>query len=971
MSLTFKRYFTKENIHPYTEVEWKQTTAKIENKKDPSKSFIQENVEFPDFYSDNAINIISEKYFAGKLGTPEREYSLKQPIDRVVGTNIQWGFQQGYFGEEGFEDYPDKYRGVVEYNPEIVSYILSSNEQARIFSDELKFMLLHQMFSFNSPVWFNVGNPARKGKYQISACFINSAEDNMEHILENAEVEGQIFRYGSGAGANRSKLRSSRERITGGGFSSGPCSFMQIYDAVAKVTKSGGLTRRAAKMEILNTDHGDIKKFIWQKKKEEDKAKALIAAGWNNRFDDPDGAYGSVFFQNSNQSVRVSDAFMYAVKRDEDWALLERQPDKDPEAIWPLDPLDKDYQKKYHLDIKETSQGTFLLNWYYFDYLITDKGYFKVIEWTKAKNLFNEMTQCAWETGDPGIQFHDIINKWHTCKNDSEIEASNPCSEYMFLDDTSCNLGSFRLTRFLDFNGKFNIEAFQHAVRLVTTAMDIWIDNAVYPTEKIAQETKKYRTLGLGYTDLGALLMLKGYAYDSDEGRNYAAAITALMHATAYNQSAELAKYLGSFDEYEKNQSSVNSVLSLHSINILKNLTESDKIFSAALKQIAEIKKTGIDDHYLPVRNAQVTVIAPTGTISFMMDCDTTGIEPMLGLVQYKSLVGGGTIKIVPQCVRQALHNLNYINTDTIITAITEHGRSIAEFIKPSDLNVFATSFGSENIIPYEAHIKMMAAVQPFLSGAISKTVNMPNNATIEDVKNAYMDAWKSGLKAIAIYRDGCKSSQPLNVEDKKKKKEQQPVKTIEKSVEHSNSETMLSNGRPKPQRKKLTDTRESITHKFDIAGHQGYFTIGLYDDGQPGEIFVNVSKEGSTIRGMMDSWAIMVSMLLQYGAPIRDVIEKLKNVKFDPAGITQNPSIRFCTSIVDYIGKWLEHEFIDDDTDYVTLEGSNINNAVIKNSTANKQDFSGPPCDVCGHLTQVAGKCYVCPNCGNTTGCG
>ncbi len=950
----FKRYFTKD-IHPYNEVTWIRTTAEIKG-----SGFKQENVEFPDFYSQNAINIIASKYFAGKIGTSEREYSLKQLIIRVVGTNVQWGFLQGYFeltkkeAEKFAIDFigEDQVLDPVRYNYGLYKQIYNSFENAKIYSDELTHMLLHQTFSFNSPVWFNMGNPYSKP--QASACFIVSAEDTMESIAENAATEMQIFRLGSGAGTNRSKLRSSREFIGGGGKASGPNSFMKIYDAVANVTKSGGKSRRAAKMEILNVDHGDIKEFIWQKKIEEDKAKALIKAGYSDKFNDVNGAYGSVFFQNSNQSVRVTDAFMQAVEKDEDWALIERIPEKS--------------RLSWIGDEKHTSQGIFYIN-NIGSYKFDDGLYTKVIEWVKAQDLFREITQCAWETGDPGIQFHDTINFWYTCKASGAIEASNPCSEYMFLDDTSCNLASLNLIKFYK-DDKFQIDSFQQAVRIGITAMDIWIDYAHYPTEKIAQETKKYRTLGLGYTNLGALLLRMGFAYDSDQGRNIAAAITSLMHATAYNQSRNLAIELSPFKVWSSNSKDVVQILKQHRDAIEKlharvKGNEIEETVSSALMQMESCVNG-------PVRNAQVTVLAPTGTISFMMDAETTGIEPVLALTSYKKLVGGGTVKLTIPSAEMALHKLG-VSSGTDLNE-----ESIIRVLDPKYHSVFATSLSIENPIPWEAHIKMMAAVQPFLSGAISKTVNMPNSATVDDVENAYMMAWKNGLKSIAIYRDGCKASQPLNIKEEKPNTNEllkyldEFGNTQGKTTPDNPKHAVLSNGRPKPVRKKMADQADAIRHKFSVGGHEGYLHVGLFDNNEPGEVFVKISKEGSTISGLFDSWALLFSLLLQYGCPLRDIVEKLKHIKFEPQGITNNQQIRFASSLVDYIAKWLENEFLNDDDEITTDYHKNqLTKDDIEVKVIEKKNYDGPPCSKCGTLTQKSGSCYTCPECGETTGCG
>jgi ribonucleoside-diphosphate reductase alpha chain len=927
--MQFNRRFTKEGVHPFDTVNWITVDAEI-----PGSQFKQEKVEFPDFYSQNAINIIASKYFCGKLNTEEREYSLKQLINRVVNTNVQWGQKQGYF---------------------------TSDEDKTIYAEELTYMLLYQMYSFNSPVWFNIGNPW--SRQQVSACFIISAEDTIESIGANAAVEMQVFRGGSGAGSNRSKLRSSREGVSGGGKASGPNSFMKIYDAVANVTKSGGKNRRAAKMEILNVDHGDIREFIWQKAEEEKKVQALIAAGWNNRFDDPKGAYGSVYFQNSNQSIRATNAFMEAVEKDQDWALLERYP-----TAVEFDPNYANAQGQFYRS-KDDS------------WLLKKEGGYKVIEWLKAKNLFKEAAECAWLTGDPGIQFHDTINEWHTCPNSGTITASNPCSEYMFLDDTSCNLGSLNLMKFFSHKkvdnawiNSFDIDGLIHASRIATVAKDIWISEAAYPTEKIATETKKYRTIGLGFTNLGALLLSYGLPYDSHKARNLAAAISALIHNTSYATSGELGKELGAFEEWEKNAEAMANVLRKHydATLVLQNrisiLHPDDKYLSditdKAIEQIKTVTERDASGNFIPMRNAQVTVLAPTGTISFMMDCETTGVEPVLGLVSYKKLVGGGELILTIPSIRYALETLGYEEKtiQSILTDIEKNKLVSDTAIAPEHRSIFATSFGTGENIPWQGHINMMAAIQPFLSGAISKTVNMPNSATIEDVMEAYKMAYHKDLKALAIYRDGCKSSQPLNT-----KSEKQTVEIVQDG---------LSNGRPKPIRKKLPNTRKSITHKFSIGGFKGFLTVGFYDDNKPGEIFVNMSKEGSTISGLMDSWATMFSIALQYGVPLEFMTQKFLNTKFEPSGITTNADIRFATSVIDYISKFLMFNYLDkqenpDSQDKVSEEQISIQPEIQEKHEEQKSIHTGEVCHICGGLMVKTGKCNTCLSCGETTGCG
>lgn len=915
--LNFNRVFTqnfKNNV--YSSVNWVKSTALIKDKFGKIV-FEQKNVKFPDFYSQTAINIIASKYFIAK-----EEYSLKQLIDRIVNTITEWGIKQHYFEPSGGED-----------------------SVSNIFKDELSYMLLHQYFAFNSPVWFNIGNPHTQP--QASACYIIGADDTMESIAENVLIEMEIFRRGSGAGSNRSALRSSREFISTGGTAAGPCSFMKVYDIGAHVTKSGGRLRRAAKMEILNIDHGDIREFIWQKKVEEDKAKALIAAGWDDRFDNAKGAYGSVFFQSSNQSVRVTDAFMQAVKEGSDWALIERK------AV--------ELSKEFYFS-KSTPQGSFVLKGDNSEYLITKEGLRKVIEWIPARKLFRELSQCAWETGDPGIQFHDTINAWHTCKESGEIVASNPCSEYMFLDDTSCNLASINLLRYLSPKGKFNIPLFQHSVRLAITAMDILVDNAFYPVEKISKRTRQFRTLGLGYANAGALLMRKALPYSSIAGRNYLAAITALMHFTAYDQSAILGNTLGAFSEYEKNKTAMLSVLENHFFEgkkLLKTLdptSESYDILSAGLQFFLEPNSK--------LRNAQVTVLAPTGTISFMMDCETTGVEPVVGLVIYKKLVGGGELKLTIPSMEFALKELNYSSAE--IEQILKHiesGKSIKDSqIKEAHYPIFATSIGDFNTLKPLDHIYMLAALQPFLSGAISKTVNLPSSATVEDIENLYFESHRLGLKSVAVYRDGCKFSQPLNTTSENTKISA-PVSSPE----------ILTNGRPKPVRKKLPQTREAIIHKFHISGHKGYLSMGKYSDGKLGEIFLIMGKEGGTVSGFADQWATLFSIALQYGVPLEVLTNAGKNTRFEPSGITDNKDIRFSTSVIDYISKVLEKTFSNapkpaDSTDSKLSE--NETKLLPVSLPKNNVSYTGDICNNCGGLLVNAGSCSVCSVCGETTGC-
>jgi ribonucleoside-diphosphate reductase alpha chain len=893
--LTFKRYFSKPGVHPFDDIEWETRTASIGNEKG-EVIFEQKDVEVPKSWSMTATNIVASKYFHGKMGTPEREHSVKQLVDRVSRTMTEWGKKGGYFASE---------------------------EDAEIFYFELTFLLVNQYMAFNSPVWFNVGI---EEKPQCSACFINSVQDTMDSIMDLAKTEGMLFKWGSGTGSNLSTLRSSREGLSGGGTASGPVSFMKGYDAFAGVIKSGGKTRRAAKMVILNVDHPDIMDFIRCKADEEKKAWALIQAGYNGGFNVPGGAYDTIAYQNANHSVRVTDDFMKAVVDDKEWTT-------------------KSVIGKKQMDTY------------------------------KARSVMKEIAEAAWVCGDPGMQFDTTINTWHTSSNTAPINSSNPCSEYMFLDDTACNLASLNLMKFRTDDGEFDIEAFCNAVTVTITAQEIEVDNASYPTPKITQNSYDYRPLGLGYANLGALLMARGLPYDSDEGRAYAAAITALMSGQAYKQSASISKEMGPFKGYEKNREPMLKVMKMHGL-------AADKINDREVPSSLLIAARKVwDDAYVLGReygfkNSQVTVLAPTGTIGFMMDCDTTGVEPDIALVKYKKLVGGGLMKIVNNTVPAALKKLGYIDEQVEhIMAYIEKNDTIegAPHLKEEHLPVFDCAFKpakGNRSIHYMGHIKMMSATQPFLSGAISKTVNMPNEVTPDDIASAYIEAWRLGLKAIAVYRDGCKRTQPLSTS----------LDGFEAKVKQ------------RPARRRLPDERQAITHKFSIAGHEGYITVGLYEDGTPGEIFITMSKEGSTISGLMDGFATSVSMALQYGVPLRVLVEKFSHMRFEPSGFTPNKDIPMAKSICDYIFRWLGKKFLQPDelppnidaqtgTNGTTVEAvhvAKIHTADEEPDTARaaaerevfQAQADAPPCHSCGSIMVRSGSCYKCANCGETSGC-
>jgi ribonucleoside-diphosphate reductase alpha chain len=921
--LEFQRRFTNGKVSPFDAVEWERRTALIGNDKG-QVIFRQENVEVPKSWSQTATNIVVSKYFHGKPNTPERETSVRQLIARVVDTIVRWGEEGGYF---------------------------ATAESRNIFRDELTHLLVEQKMAFNSPVWFNVGVQA---KPQCSACFINSVQDNMDSIMNLAKTEGMLFKWGSGTGTNFSSLRGSKESLSGGGIASGPVSFMKGFDAFAGVIKSGGKTRRAAKMVILNSDHPDIMEFIESKMKEERKAHVLIEQGYNSSIDGE--AYASVFFQNANHSVRVTDDFMRAAEEDRDW--------------WTRNVNDS-----------------------------------KACEQYRAKDMLKEMAKSAWQCGDPGMQYDTTINRWHTCKATDRINASNPCSEYMFLDDTACNLASLNLLKFLGANGQFDTEGFRHAVDVTITAQEILVDNASYPTEKIARNSHDYRPLGLGYANLGALLMSLALPYDSDGGRDFCGAITALMTGEAYVQSARVAERMGPFGGYLRNRDSMLDVVRMHrdALRPIKEDNVQPSLLHAAQKSWDDAVELGERFGY---KNSQVSVLAPTGTIGFMMDCDTTGIEPDLALVKQKRLVGGGVIKIVNNTVPQALMKLGYPPEQVaqIVDYIDANGTiEGAPGFKPEHLDVFDCSLapmGGGRSISWRGHLRMMAAAQPFISGAISKTINMPEESTVEDIMEAYTESWKFGLKAVAIYRDNSKRSQPLSAAGKKEDETATmpaaaAVPVPAPVAEAAPAQQELFNG--SARRRKLPSERTSITHKFSVGGHEGYLTVGKYEDGTPGEIFIKMAKEGSTLSGIMDAFALSVSIALQYGVPLHALIDKFCNSRFEPSGYTGNPQIRYAKSIVDYIGRWLGGKFISSDyLDYEIAPGIdkvsspkvvdpkqvesartsddmilNEDKVVLKNGrTVTWRDEDAPLCSECGMRMTPNGSCYKCANCGSTSGC-
>lgn len=892
--LKFSRKLTRVGEHPYDNVEWEYRTASITNDKG-EKILDMNDVEIPSFWSQLATNVVVSKYFRSKSDTADRETSVKEIINRVVNCICIWGRKDGYFASE---------------------------HDAETFEHELTHILLHQMATFNSPVWFNVGIDV---KPQASACFINSVDDTMESIMELAGTEAHLFKGGSGSGTNLSTIRSSEESLSTGGKASGPVSFMRGFDAFAGVIKSGGKTRRAAKMVILNAHHPDIQEFIDCKVHEEKKAWSLIDAGYGGDINGE--AYNSVFFQNSNNSVRAKDSFMEAVVNDREYDIIAVKTDQ---------PIGK----------------------------------------LKAKKVMTQIAEATHICGDPGMQFDDACNKWHTCKASGRINASNPCSEYMFLDNSACNLASLNLMRFVNDEGDFDIDLFKHAVDIMITAQDIFVDNAQYPTDKIGTNSHLYRPLGLGYANIGALLMRRGIPYDSDAGRAYAAGITALMTGEAYAQSSRMAAAIGPFEHYTQNAESMLEVMQMHR-NAVDDIDEelaSPWIIEASKQVWEDAIALGSKKGF---RNAQSTVLAPTGTIAFMMDCDTTGVEPDIALVKYKNLVGGGVLKIVNNSVYSALSRLGYDDSEaqTIVDYIDQTGTiEGAPGIKDEHLPVFDCAFKAENgvrSIEPGGHIRMMAAVQPFISGAISKTVNMPSEATPQDIFDAYVESWKLGLKAVAIYRDGSKRTQPLQL----------------KEGGQSTTDDINSSYDPTTSRRRLPDERQSITHKFDISGHEGYITAGLYDDGKVGEIFIRMAKEGSVVSGLMDSFATAISLALQYGVPLEVLVDKFSHTRFEPSGITRNPEIPIAKSIMDYIFRWLNLRFMKTPTDEMPAvpgltsipptPATDAGSATVSSIPPSPQSMVGfqaevdaPPCPECGSIMVRNGSCHRCINCGSTSGC-
>ena len=972
--LSFRRFFTKVGVSPYDEIEWELRNAQITDSQG-GMIFEQKDVEVPKDWSMTATNIVASKYLHGQIGTGERETGVRQLVARVAETIRDWGMKDGYF---------------------------RSSEDAATFHDELVHLLIRQHMAFNSPVWFNVGCERVEPKSdatnwhwnfttqqvefgatgytrpQCSACFINSVKDSLDSILTLAKTEGMLFKWGSGTGTNLSPLRSSTEVLSGGGTASGPLSFMKGFDAFAGVIKSGGKTRRAAKMVILNIDHPDIVDFIECKSKEEAKAHALVAQGYDGSHPDSD-AYSSIFFQNANNSVRVTDDFMVAVTRDTDFSTRS----------------------------------------------IVDG---RVVKTYKAKELMTKISEATWHCGDPGMQYDTTVNRWHTSKNTARINASNPCSEYMFLDDSACNLASLNLLKFAP-NGTFDVEAYRHAVDITITAQEILVDNAGYPTEVIGKNSHDYRPLGLGYANLGALLMAAGLPYDSDAGRDYAACVTAIMCGEAYLQSSKIAEQcrpltpitdtvqtrLGVTKAEDMpgaacpgwyiNREPFLDVIRMHraSVNNINNKNVPAPLFEASKQCWDEALSHGEKFGY---RNSQVTVLAPTGTIGFMMDCDTTGIEPDLALIKYKKLVGGGMIKIVNNTVPGALFKLGYTHeqTDAIVSYIDATGTiEGAPHVKDEHLAVFDCSFkpakGTRSI-HYMGHLKMMAAAQPFISGAISKTVNLPNAATVDDISEAYIQAWKLGLKAVAVYRDGCKQSQPLSAAGSKTANS-----TKDDAARNAAAAALAQDENldapPRAVRHKLKEERMSVTHKFNIGGHEGYIIVGLYPDGEPGEIFIKMAKEGSTVSGLMDSFALAVSISLQHGVPLKLFCEKFAHTRFEPSGWSSNPDIGFAKSIMDYIFRWLQMRFLSGQQQFLfenlrpkpqaAPEGIDLNGSIggpagseqrpgpgtvsgsmhAADALANMIDMGdAPSCHVCGSIMVRNGSCYKCMSCGSTSGC-
>ena len=889
VSIGVERYFTSGGDDPFETVDWETRTALIPGKDGPS--FEQKDVEFPSFWSQTATNIVAQKYFRGKLNSPQREHSVRQMIGRVTDTITTWGVKDGYFIDQA---------------------------EADTFHAELTHLLLHQMVAFNSPVWFNVGfeeNP------QCSACFILSVDDSMDSILDWITKEGRVFRGGSGSGINLSKLRSSKEQLSKGGYASGPVSFMRGADASAGTIKSGGKTRRAAKMVVLNVDHPDIEEFIWCKQHEEEKARVLQAAGYDMSLDSPDWA--SIQYQNANNSVRVTDEFMRAVLEDEEWNLTAR----------------------------------------------TDGS---VVGTVRARDLMHQISEAAWKCADPGMHYDTTMNDWHTCPASGRINASNPCSEYLHVDNSACNLASLNLMKFRDPESlEFQVERFERAVDIIFMAQEILVSNSSYPTEEITRNANAMRQLGLGYANLGALLMARGLPYDSDEGRAYAGAITAIMTGRAYRKSADMAGRIGPFDEYTKNSDAMLRVIRKHRAavaNIDAGVVP-DEMMLAARKAWDEALALGEANGY---RNAQATVLAPTGTISFMMDCDTTGVEPDFSLVKSKKLVGGGDITIVNQTVPTALSKLGYAphEIDQIVAFVNEHNTVVgAPGFKGEHMQVFDVAVG-DRAIHHMGHVKMMASVQPFISGAISKTVNLPTEVTVDDVAGLYIDAWKLGVKAIAIYRDGCKVAQPL-------------------STKSDTPELIVA----KPQRRVMPIERQEIGRKFKVGEYEGYIHVGLFPEGDPGDIFVDIAKEGTTLAGLMNAFMIAVSVGIQYGVPLEVFVSKFAHMRFEPSGLTNDPDIRVAKSIPDYIFRWMGKRFLDTDQQadlgimsqavrdriaatYDAQEAGEPAGEIAHSPSAGQAALfnaweDAVECAKCGGRKVRTGACYTCRDCGDNSGCG
>ena len=883
------RFFTRAGEDPYDSVRWELRDATIANERGEIL-FEQKGCEIPADWSQLATNVVVSKYFRGHLGSRERENSVRQLIGRVVGRIREWGDKSGYF---------------------------RSATDSEAFRDELTHLLLHQKMAFNSPVWFNLG--VKDTPQQASACFINSVDDTMESIMSLAKTEAMLFKGGSGTGSNLSRIRSSREQLAGGGTASGPVSFMKGFDAFAGVVKSGGKTRRAAKMVILNADHPDIQEFIRSKASEEQKAWSLIDAGYDGGFNVPGGAYDSVFFQNANHSVRVTDEFMEASQRGGEWQT------------------------------RAVTTG-------------------QVVDALRADELLDEISESAHLCGDPGMQYDTTINRWNPVKNSGRINSSNPCSEYMFLDDTACNLASLNLMTFLGEDGVFDVAEFRRAAALSILAQEIMVDHAHYPTPAIARNSHLFRPLGLGYANLGALLMSQGLPYDSESGRNVSAAITSLMCGEAYRMSAEIAGGMGPFPRYRANRKPFLEVIGMHkdaaeemsSDGVQEDLLEASKEVWADALELGKIHG---------YKNGQVTVLAPTGTIAFMMDCDTTGVEPDIALVKYKKLVGGGMLKIVNGTVPMALEKLGYDEAEIErIVAWIDENETIegSPDLHDEHLAVFDCAFrpsNGERSIHWMGHIRMMGAVQPFLSGAISKTVNLPHEATADELKAAYVEGWRLGLKALAVYRDGSKRTQPLN--------------TSKDAGE--GAEVISLDSVRRPVRRKLSDERSAVNHKFSIAGHEGYLNVGLYSDGTPGEVFLKMAKEGSTISGLMDTIAIQTSIALQYGVPLRALVDKFSHTRFEPSGFTNSSEIPMAKSIVDYVFRWLGNRFLPSEdgeeqgsveVPVIAVAGGSVDAREAAEHQAFVNHADAPSCSECGTITIRNGACYKCPNCGATSGC-